>query len=198
MGSGLPDGRSGAVATRTPVRATGEAPRGTDRSALRARENLRRRYRPDKVRILFVGEAPPASGRFFYQGDSGLYRAVRDTFIAAFPSLQVDEFLEAFRDMGCYLVDLCGQPVDDLPQPARRSICHAGESRLARTIRKLRPRLIVTVLRSIRDSVQRAEIQAGWSGTHIELPYPGRWKHHRVEFQSKLAPLLRKALSRAS
>ena len=195
MGGGLPDRRSGAVATRTPVRATGEAPRGTDRSALRARESLRRRYRPGKVRILFVGEAPPASGRFFYQGDSGLYRAVRDTFIAAFPSLQKDEFLEAFHDLGCYLVDLCGQPVDHMPRDARTSICHAGERRLAHTIRKLRPMLIVTVVRSIRDSVQRAEIQAGWSGTKIELPYPGRWKHHRVEFQRELAPLLRKTLS---
>ena len=195
MGSGLPDGRSRVAATRTPVRSAGEASRGTDRSAMRVRESLRRRYRPDEVRLLFVGEAPPASGRFFYQGDSGLYRAVRDTFIAACPSLEKDEFLEAFRDLGCYLVDLCGEPVDRMAQPARISICHAGERRLARTIRKLRPMLIVTVVRSIRDSVKRAEIQAGWSGTNIELPYPGRWKHHRVEFQRQLVPLLRKTLS---
>jgi hypothetical protein len=127
MDSGLTNARSRRAAT------------GTDRNALRERENLRRQYRPHKVRILFIGEAPPASGRFFYQADSGLYRAVRDTFIAAFPSLQKDEFLEAFRDLGCYLVDLCGQPVDQLPQHARTSICHAGERRLARTIRELRP-----------------------------------------------------------
>jgi hypothetical protein len=54
---------------------------GSDAKASIARERLRRRYRPDGVRILFVGEAPPASGRFFYQADSGLYRAVRDTFV---------------------------------------------------------------------------------------------------------------------
>jgi hypothetical protein len=32
-----------------------------------ARERLRRHYPPARVRILFVGESPPASGRFFYQ-----------------------------------------------------------------------------------------------------------------------------------
>ena len=182
MGSRLTNARSRLV------------PPGTDGNALRERERLRRLYRPDKVRILFIGEAPPASGRFFYQADSGLYRAVRDTFLAAFPPLQKDEFLAAFRDLGCYLVDLCGQPVDQLPQHARTTICHAGECRLARTIRELRPTLIATVVRSIRDSVKRAEIQAGWSGATIDLPYPGRWKHHRVEFQRQLAPLLRKTL----
>jgi hypothetical protein len=29
-------------------------------------ERLRRRYRPEPVRVLLVGESPPASGRHFY------------------------------------------------------------------------------------------------------------------------------------
>ena len=44
-----------------------------NREAALAREHLRRRYRPAHVDLLFIGEAPPASGRFFYQADSGLY-----------------------------------------------------------------------------------------------------------------------------
>ncbi len=170
-------------------------PREADKRALRAREKLRRRYRPDRVRILFVGEAPPVSGRFFYKGDSGLYRALRDTFIAAFPSLPKSEFLDAFCAFGCYLVDLCGQPVDHMPRNTRTSICCAGEVHLAKTIGILRPIVVVTLVRSIRASVKRAQIMAGWSGLHLELPYPGRWKHHRIEFQRQLAPVLLKALS---
>lgn len=158
------------------------------------REHLRRRYRPDHVRVLFVGEAPPVSGRFFYQGDSGLYRAVRDTFVMAFPSLPTDEFLEEFRTLGCYLVDLCGQPVDHLAHSARKKVCGAGGVRLARTIRSLHPMVIVTLVRSIRSSVGRAQRMAGWTGLHLEPPYPGRWKHHRVEFQRQLVPLLLQVL----
>jgi hypothetical protein len=160
----------------------------------RTREALRRKYRPDRVRILFIGEAPPASGRFFYREDSGLYRAVRDTFIAAFPSLQKDDFLAQFRASGCYLIDLCGEPVDRLPARARTSICRNGEVRLARTIRSLHPEVVVTLVRSIRTSVERALATAHWSRLHLTLPYPGRWKHHRAEFQRLLIPVLQSAL----
>ena len=163
-----------------------------------ARERLRRRYRPDRVRILFVGESPPTSGRFFYRADSGLYRAVRDTFFTTFPHLQKTEFLDSFRSGGCYLVDLCGEPVDKMPRHARRCACSAGELRLARTIRALRPKIIVTVVRSIRVNVKHAQEQAGWSGLHLELPYPGRWYRHRIRFRQQLVPLLRKTLGRVT
>jgi len=53
----------------------------------------RLRQRPRRVGVLFVGEAPPDSGRFFYQADSGLYRAIREAFIEAFPVLRERSFL---------------------------------------------------------------------------------------------------------
>jgi len=164
--------------------------------SLESRERLRRQYRPRRVRILFVGEALPASGRFFYHADSGLYRAIRDTFMAAFPSLRSSngKFLDAFRGMGCYLVDLCGKPVDRMDRSSRRCVCEAGEKCLARKLRKLRPMIVITVVRSIGSNIRRAEAAAGWSGLHLELPYPGRWHHFRVTFRRKLTPLLRTAL----
>src|SRR5271169_6036225 len=106
------------------------------KAAEAARERLRRRYRPARVRMLFVGESPPASGRFFYQADSGLYRAIRQTFLWAFPNPKDADFLKSFRDMDCYLVDLCGYPVDNLPGKQRRLACEQGEKKLAATIRQ--------------------------------------------------------------
>jgi hypothetical protein len=88
--------------------------------------------------------------------------------------------------------------VDHLPRNTRTDICCAGEVRLARTIGTLRPIAVVTLVRSIRASVKRAQIMTGWSGLHLELPYPGRWKHHRVEFQRQLVPMLLKALAQPS
>lgn len=167
----------------------------TDPMTSNSRERLRRRYRPDRVRILFVGESPPASGRFFYQADSGLYRSIRETFLAAFPPLRQTEFLDSFRSLGCYLVDLCGEPVDNMTRHARRCGCSAGEVRLARTIRALRPRIIITVVRSIRANLRRAQERAGWSGLRLELPYPGRWYRHRMQFRRQLVPLLRQTAS---
>jgi hypothetical protein len=160
-----------------------------------ARERLRKQYRPDRVRILFVGESPPASGRFFYQADSGLYRAVQETFVQAFPVLKNTEFLDSFCALGCYLIDLCSEPVDKMTPGARRYTCRVGEKRLARKIRALRPLSIVTVVRSIRANVRHAQERAGWTGRDLELPYPGRWHRHRAKFRRLLVPFLRQTLS---
>ena len=162
---------------------------------LRSAERLRRRFRPRKVRILFIGESPPASGRFFYQADSVLYRATRQAFLKAFPDLRDRHFLESFRGLGCYFVDLCERPVDRLPPKARRKACLAGEPNLSRTFRALRPQLAIVVVRSIARNVQRSERRATWSGLHIELPYPGRWIRHRTAFIQHLVPILRRFFS---
>ena len=162
-----------------------------DRSQSLARERLRRKYRPVRVKILFVGESPPASGRFFYQADSGLYRAMRDTFARALPDLNGRDFLESFQTLGCYLVDLCGEPVDRFDSKSRKQACVNGEVRLSRMIRQLRPDIIVTLVRSIAPNVRRAQQRAKWCGQYLELPYPGRWQSHRIEFDKKLVRFLR-------
>ena len=158
-----------------------------------ARERLRRRFRPSRVRVLFIGEAPPASGRFFYQADSGLYRAVRDSFRHALPGLRNDNFLDSFRTLGCYLVDLCGKPVDRLNDAAGRRARRGGEARLSKTLRLLRPPIVVVVVRSITANVRRAEERAKWSGLRIELPYPGRWHRDRAVFCKGLSNFLCKS-----
>lgn len=166
------------------------------RSLQLARERLRRSYRPPCVRMLFVGESPPASGRFFYQADSGLYRAVREAFLAVLPTLQNAEFLESFRDLGCYLVDLCGEPVDRLGTEQRRQVCLENELRLSRIVKQLQPKVMITVVRSIAENVVRAQGRANWLGTHLELSYPGRWHQHRVAFLEALIPVLRRELEK--
>ena len=154
------------------------------------RERLRRRYCPARIRLLFIGESPPASGRFFYRQDSGLYRAMRDAFQAVDPSITDDTFLDLFRNLGCYLIDACAEPVDHLDARSRRAACLAAEPALTRKIRQLGPAAIVTLVRSIRESVRRAAARAGCSGPILELPYPGRWVRHRKIFLEGLVPQL--------
>ena len=153
-------------------------------------ERLRRRYRPERIRLLFIGESPPASGRFFYRRNSGLYRAIRDTFRTIDPSIIDETFLEIFRNSGCYLIDLCARPVDDLDVHSRRAACVAGEAMLTRKMRLLEPSAIVVLVKSIRNNVRRATSEAEWRGPILELPYPGRWAHHREIFREGLVPQL--------
>jgi len=167
-----------------------------NREAALARERLRRRYRPAHVHLLFIGEAPPASGRFFYQADSGLYRAIRGAFVAALPDLREDDFLPSFRALNCYLVDLCGRPVDRLNAVQRKQARSEGEIPLSRIVRRLQPRIVITVVRSIVPNVIRAQQLSHWTGVHLVLPYPGRWKQHRAAFDELLIPVLKKELTK--
>lgn len=160
------------------------------RSGRRSQEELRQSYRPSEVRLLFIGESPPASGRFFYQADSGLYRAIREAFVAADSSFDTADFLSAFRDGGCYLIDLCPEPVDRLPPEERRAARQAAEPALTKMLGCLQPNAIVILLRSIEENVTRAASRAKWTGPRICLPYPGRWTKHKRVFAAGLAKLL--------
>jgi hypothetical protein len=143
------------------------------------------------LKLLFIGESPPASGRFFYQRDSGLYRAMRDTFRLIDASIGDDNFLTVFQASGCYLIDLCRKPVDDLDAKSRRAICQASEELLSRAIAELQPPMIATLLRSIEANVVRAASRAAWTGPFVQLPYPGRWSRHRALFQETIVPTIR-------
>ena len=187
-----PESRRDGTRIDKPMKIQSSKTTGMKADTGRSRELTRQRYRPEHVHMLFVGEAPPASGLFFYDANSGLYRAIRDTFLQALPALREGDFLRCFQRLGCYLVDLCGEPVDRLDKDLRRGICSDGESRLAETIRTLKPKLIISVVRSIQNNVSRACEQAGFGGQHINLPYPGRWVRHRAEFENALAPILQR------
>lgn len=157
-------------------------------------EQLRRSYRPRHVRLLFVGESPPASARFFYKRNSGLYRAMREVFEAVEPAVNDETFLEMFQASGCYLIDLCPKPVDRMPPVLRCATCRASEQSLARTIARLHPQMIATMLRSIEGNVSHAVAQALWSGPLLKLPYPGRWAHLKTEFVTRLLPAIERLL----
>jgi hypothetical protein len=144
------------------------------------------------VRVLFVGESPPASGRLFYAANSGLYRAMHEAFAEAFPPLASRDFLPAFCDLSCLLVDLCERPVDRLPPAARRKARTAAEPRLARDLVALDPIALVTVMRAIEPHVARAIEAAGCKAEHLALPYPGRWVRSKSAFIAELRPTLRR------
>ncbi len=150
---------------------------------------------PESVAVLFVGESPPASGRNFYHRDSGLYRAMREVFQQIDPSITDSNFLTVFQESGCHLVDLCPEPVDNLPAIARKQACRQAEPNLALAIQRFQPSTIVTLLRSIQGNVNAAIVASAWRGLIVHLPYPGRWRHHRDTFVHGLVPVIRLLLS---
>lgn len=166
-------------------------------------ETLRHRYRPRETRALFIGESPPSGGTFFYAMNSRLHDATRDAFLRAIPSLNGRPFVEVFAEMGCYLDDLCLEPVDQLDlrdsreKQERLAMRRNGEKPLARRIRMLGPRVIVVVVMGIVPNVVRAQTVAGLSGVprHV-LPFPGQWwrKRYITELSALVKSLRRSRL----
>jgi hypothetical protein len=77
--------------------------------------------------VLFLGESPPAGGTFFYYANSKLYDATREAFEAGIPALRrTDDFLDAFKRLGCYLEDLSPVPVNHLDLKDRGSDANAA------------------------------------------------------------------------
>jgi hypothetical protein len=170
-----------------PAHAIGESPTiyATDN------EQLRQAYRPDGVRWLLIGESSPASGRFFYRGDSNLFHAVRKAFEEAFGPMPAGAaFLDEFRRRGGWLVDVVDRPVNRLRGRPRADAVDAGIDRLAKTVEETRPELVVAVKSTLEGVVRRAAQQAGIPPERVHaLPFPERqW---RAGFVSGLAALLR-------
>jgi hypothetical protein len=155
-------------------------------------EATRLSFRPDDVKVLFVGESPPVGGTFFYFANSKLFRATREAFRRARPTLTDRPFLETFQCCGCYLVDLCVQPVNDLDirDPARLKARSAGEPGLAETIRTTNPAAIVIVMKAITTHVDVAIAAAGTGAPRYELPFPARHYGLYVEELADLIPSL--------
>lgn len=161
-------------------------------NAVQRAELIRRRYLPKEVRVLFVGESPPAGGIFFYAANSNLYFATEEAFVAALPALAGKDFLEEFRRLGCYLDDLCLEPVHRLEagDPLRVAARAEGQERLAEHIRIWRPKAIVVVMVAIAENVARAKREAGLQNVrwHV-LPFPGP-KAHRDRYVAELTALV--------
>lgn len=146
-------------------------------------EELRLSYRPNKIRVLFIGESPPAGGSFFYRSNSNLFRRTQEAFAIVYDGEcgQGTDFLQFFKSIGCYLDDLCLDPINDLDNSARRRRKHAAAvPSLAERIRSATPRAIVVVMlaisRNVQDAINIARI--GRLSTYF-LPFPAQGHQRR-------------------
>lgn len=147
-------------------------------------EELRERYKPDEIIVLFVGESRPNSGKFFYRKDSILYSAMHEAFG------RPDEFLDLFRTNGLYLDDLIPYPVNKFKEDERESARRQHQVRLASRLSVYQPTYIITVMKQIKMHVDCAIQKAGIEiSHHYCLPFP--WNDRfRAQFTRELKSIL--------
>jgi hypothetical protein len=129
-------------------------------------EELRKNFRPDRITTLFVGESAPESGKFFYSGNSGLFRAMQKAF-GGRPT-----FLEDFKRSGFYLDDLVLTPVNKLKDKERSALRWESAAKLADRLRDYKPDAIVIAMCAIEPMVREAMRIAGIPYEPYCIPHP--------------------------
>jgi hypothetical protein len=156
-------------------------------------EVTRAHYRPDRITTLFVGESAPASGAFFYYGDSAMLRHMQRATEAVL-GVGSGDFLDRFKAWGWFLDDLVLTPVDRLPSAERKAQCLNAQASLADRIAVYQPAAIVTLLLSIKGIVQAAAIAAGSSAARYAVPFPGMGQQTRFRDEmARIIPVLPKS-----
>jgi hypothetical protein len=157
-------------------------------------EEIRDSHRPDKVKLLFVGESPPASGKFFYRGGA-MTAFTMKAFMTAYDISFADqkEFLHAFKAFGCFLDDLSLRPVNRLKGREREQALQDSVESLSDRIRSSEPVVVIAVFRKIEEYVRQAVDESGVPATLCVLPSPGYG--HQNKYVQGLVEILRKYLS---
>lgn len=137
-------------------------------------EIIRRTYKPEVVKVLYIGESVPAGRTFFYNSDSILFDAIHKAYKEVLPACGNGRtFLRFFQFKGCYLVDLCDIPVNKLPYPQRQVEREKGIIPLSEKIKKFQPQAIVILMSGIEKEVHLAISRSGIKTIYINTtPFP--------------------------
>ncbi|MDT3403848.1 hypothetical protein [Mucilaginibacter terrae] len=118
---------------------------------------LKQQYKPNKTEVLFIADGMPVNERYFYLKNSNIYRAVKTAYSQVFGEFKTDdEFLEFFKEMGCYFDSLTNEPIKHMPPAEQRKARQQGVESLAHRIAEMQPRLIIISLKVIEKFAREA------------------------------------------
>lgn len=159
-------------------------------------DQLRERYKPEKVKMLFVAESPPKSPpgaseseiRFFYNPKQerwdNLYRSVMKSVFPEFEFQkgEKDKWLTMFKGRGYFLIDATDRPVNHLQRAERRqeleAVLEAKLSEIKSLISPATP--IILVKKNIFQAFKEPLRKLGYNVIHKEfLPFPSQGHQHR-------------------
>lgn len=156
-------------------------------------EALRESYKPIQIKLLFVGESPPASGKFFYhKGAMTTFTSKAFEKVSSRVLSDTSSFLNFFQHSGCYLEDICLEPVDKMTPQERTMMLKDSIEYFSSRLKEYRPEAIVIVLKRIESHVKEALKKAKISCPIYTVPFPGFG--HQKNYINKLCEILQKYL----
>ncbi len=161
----------------------------TESDGLRWYGELRERYRPQRLRILLIGESPPDPGdserRFFYSPRltyDNLYRGVAQAVYGNRDDVDIRDkprVLELLRDDGFWLIDAADDPINKATPSRRSESIRSAVPGLVARCRTLAPELGVIICHGAVYDLTATPLRVGGVRVLHEdaLPFPlGNWR----------------------
>ncbi|QJD95881.1 hypothetical protein HH214_08340 [Mucilaginibacter robiniae] len=136
---------------------------------------LKQQYKPERIQLLFIADGRPVNNKYFYLKNSNMYKAVKAAFTQVFGEFNNDEeFLQFFKEMGCYFENLSAAPIKNLPPPEQKAERTKGVQPLAERIAEHQPRLVIISLKVIEKYAREAISLSGVSTIEnvVVTPFP--------------------------
>jgi hypothetical protein len=155
-------------------------------------ESLRESYKPEKIKILFVGESAPAGGAFFFDGNPHVFTtSIRKTFEIALNVTLRDnkEFINYFKDKQCYLDDLSHEPVNHLPRAKRAMMLCESVEPLSKRLKEMNPDVVIIVMLDIQEYVYKAVELSGVTSRVEAAHFPA--SRFLPQFRETVIPILK-------
>lgn len=156
-------------------------------------EEIRKQYQPEKVKLLFVTEAVQPGKVFFYRKNSNVFRAVKEAFVQVFGEFKNDdEFLNLFKESGCYVDYLCPGLINGLSAEVRQQVRTAGVKPLSERLALFQPVVVITVMKVLEKEVKAAIQLSGIDTVQHEkaIAFPAHSKTNADKCVSELMTVL--------
>jgi hypothetical protein len=139
------------------------------------------RYRPERIKLLLIAEAPPAApDRYFYfenvDTHDSLFRYVARSLLPNTEPTRENKpaLLRQLRNLGVFLIDLKQDPVDGTPLDS-----YVPE--LVRRVQQLDPDRIVLIKATVYDAAYATLAAAGLPVSPVRVPFPGSGQQRAFE-----------------
>jgi len=155
-------------------------------------EEAREKFRPSSIKVLFIGESRPAGGKFFFSENSNLYSATKE----AFEKASANNFdCEAFKQLGCWLYDVCDVPVNNMEPKDRKVRIREDAMALSEVLQRYNPKFIFVVKKGYFGNIVYPHVlKFGFidGQTSCLLPFP--LYQYREQYVRELTAMLKKTI----
>lgn len=124
-------------------------------------KKINSQFRPDIIKVLLIGESPPAKEKFFFflAPNADLYNFTKQAFEIVYNNQlkNSDNFLNFFKNLGCFLDDLCEEPInhykDDFSKEKKRM---DSINSLSSRIKEYNPIVVIGIMKKIKNHIIEA------------------------------------------